>query len=180
MLPDPLKKPPSIVDVSSAWKVCEWLGDTAICILNPGIRIFPESHQNPRGNSWFSKRTMVEKNGQGIKSTPGISSSCARSSHMKQGIGAGIRQVARVPVCHWHGQLSGWRLKACQTRQGLMRISDRWKWCGRVRCKRWPAKASNWRRRSKSETPIFHWFSKPCALIRGFSPKSTGYPLNTS
>ena len=45
----------------------------------PGIRIFPESHQNPRGNSWFLKRTTVEKNGEstprsmstGWTSTPG-------------------------------------------------------------------------------------------------------------
>ena len=34
----------------------------------PGIRIFPENHQNPRGNSdRFFQRRMVEKNG---KSTP--------------------------------------------------------------------------------------------------------------
>ena len=27
---------------------------------------FSENHQNPRGNSWFLKRTMMEKNGKGI------------------------------------------------------------------------------------------------------------------
>ena len=42
------------------------LGDTSISILNPGIRIFPESRTEPGETAGSKKRTMVEKNGKGI------------------------------------------------------------------------------------------------------------------
>ena len=57
------------------------LGVPPISILNPGIRIFLENLQKPGENGdRFSKRTMVEKNGETtLELGPKIGASCALS-----------------------------------------------------------------------------------------------------